>query len=364
MNDNREQPLIPPLIEAMAGVAVENLRAIAVAQLERLNAYQSTIGTLSDSINVDELMRRYRAKRSYFGLAADWFGQQSIWIKILIGAALVAVGYLLSASYILLGIIYAAIAFLLENHYKTTQEQDELIAEDLLHLKQSLIDSINHLDGVSQTIQNTLTSLYELNIQMTDINTKLEENNNDLEEQISQFKEIVLSLEKNKDDLVSSTAELKIKLEAAYSQIHQHEELMGVGAQSIQDSDRSLGETCAGFRASLQKFDAFSSEQQAAIAEYTKLSEILKIRIAEYDQALLEIPHGGSGVFFHLEDHETAIDSSYVQDDVDSTIRESNLLCERLEKEIESQMQMLGHRQASCSNDNSTERRRTYSCEW
>ncbi len=82
MNDNREQLLIPPLVEAMAGVAVENLRAIAVAQLERLNAYQSTIGTLSDSINVDELMRRYRAKRSYFGLAADWFGQQSIWVKI------------------------------------------------------------------------------------------------------------------------------------------------------------------------------------------------------------------------------------------------------------------------------------------
>ena len=42
-------------------------------------------------------------------------------------------------------LFYIAIAFLMQNHFNITQEQDELIAEDLLHLKQSLVDSINHL---------------------------------------------------------------------------------------------------------------------------------------------------------------------------------------------------------------------------
>lgn len=40
MNDSREnlqeQPLLPPLVEAVASITVENLRAIAVAQLERI----------------------------------------------------------------------------------------------------------------------------------------------------------------------------------------------------------------------------------------------------------------------------------------------------------------------------------------
>lgn len=197
MNDDRdhfqEQPFIPPLVEAVANIAVENLRAIAVAQLERITDYQSTINRLSDSINVGELMQRYKARKSYFGMAADWFGQQALWVKLLMGTALIGAAYFLSLSYILIGVIYIAIAFLMQNHYNTTQEQDELIAEDLLHLKQSLVDSISHLDGVSQIIQNTLTALCELNIQMADINLMLEANNTDLEEQIAQFQEIVLS---------------------------------------------------------------------------------------------------------------------------------------------------------------------------
>ena len=367
MNDIRENlqepSLLPPLMGAIANITVENLRAIAVVQLERITAYQSTINVLSDSINVDELMQRYRARKSYFGLAADWFGLQSLWVKALIGAALVGISYLLSLSYILIGVIYVAIAFLLENHHKTTQEQDELIAEDLLHLKQSLVDSISHLDDVSQIIQNTLTSLCELNIQMTDINAKLEENNTDLEDKISQFKEIVSSLEKNKEDLLSSTAELKIKLEAAYSQIHQHQNEMSSSAQSIVESDRSIGETCAGFRTSLEKFDEYTKDQQAVVAEYEKLSAVLKKKIAEYEQALLEL-HQDRCV---LTDHEGKEDdemlfASYDQDEVDRTIIESSLICERLEKEIAAQQS--NPSKLSDRDDQVPERRRTYSCEW
>lgn len=369
MNDARdgfqegEQPLLPPLIEAVANISVENLRAVAIAQLERITTYQSTINALSDSINVDELMQRYKARKSYFAYAADWFGQKSLWMKVLMGAAFVGVAYLLSLSCILIGVIYAAVAFLLENHYKTTQEQDELITEDLLHLKQSLVDSINHLDGVSQIIQNTLTSLCELNLQMTDINTKLEENNSDLARQISQFKEIVLSLERNKETLLSSTAELKLKLEAAYSQIHQHQDTMSTSAQSIVESDRSLGETCAGFRTSLQKFDEFSKDQQAVIAEYEKLSSLLKKKIAEYEQALLEVHERGFASISHeqKDDFDTNF-ASYNQDEVDLTIRESRLICERVEQEIAAQQSNLSRLQES--DDYDSERARAYSCEW
>lgn len=363
MNDSREnlqeQPLLPPLVEAVANITVENLRAIAVAQLERITAYQNGINTLSDSINVDELMQRYKARKSYFGTAADWFGQQSLWIKVLMGAACVSVAYLLSLSYILIGVLYVAIAFLMENHYKTTQEQDELIAEDLLHLKQSLIDSISHLDNVSQIIQNTFTSLCELNIEMIDINTRLEENNTDLEDQISQFREIVSSLEANKEMLLSSTAELKIKLEAAYLQIHQHQDTMSAGAQSIVESDRSLGETCAGFRSSLEKFDEFTKDQQAVVAEYEKLSAVLKRKIAEYEQALFEL-HQDRTIPTNYEGKDDG--DSYNQDEVDRTIREGSLICDRLEKEIAAQQSSLS--KFSGSDEQVSERRRTYSCEW
>ena len=366
MNNSQDnlqgQPLLPPLVETVANITVENLRAIAVVQLERITAYQNGINALSGSINVDELMQRYKARKSYFDMAADWFGQQSLWIKALIGAACVGAAYLLSLSYILITVIYAAIAFLMENHYKTTLEQDELIAEDLLHLKQSLVDSISHLDGVSQIIQNTLTSLYELNIQMTDINATLEENNTDLEDQISQFKEIVRSLEQNKEVLLSSTAELKVKLEAAYLQIHQHQDAMSAGAQSIVESDRSLGETCVGFRTSLEKFDEFTRDQQAVVVEYEKLSAVLKRKIAEYEQALLELHHDRTMLtnYESKEDSEIGL-ASYNQDEVDQTIRESTLICDRLEKEIAAQQSNLSK---FSEPDERTERRRTYSCGW
>lgn len=367
MNDSQdnlqEQPFIPPLVEVVANISVENLRAIAVAQLERITNYQSTINTLSDSINVDELMQRYKARKSYFGMAADWFGQQAIWVKALIGVTFVGAAYLLSLSYLLASVIYIAIAFLMQNHFNTTQEQDELIAEDLLHLKQSLIDSINHLDGVSQIIHNTLTALCELNAQMADINTKLEENNTDLEAQISQFKEIVSSLEQNKEVLLSSTTELKIKLEAAYLQIHQHQNALSTSAESIVESDRSLGETCVGFRTSLERFDEFTKEQQAVVTEYEKLSAVLKKKIAEYEQALLELHHDRAMLtnYESKEDGEIGL-VSYNQDEVEKTIRESSLICDRLEKEISAQQSSLS--KFSDLGDQRLERRRTYSCEW
>lgn len=92
----------------------------------------------------------------------------------------------------------------MENHYQITQEQEELIEEDLLHLKQSLVDSINHLDGVNDIIQQTFTSLYQLTSQMETINSRLEENNANLLSQVTQFKEIVLALQNNKKDLIES----------------------------------------------------------------------------------------------------------------------------------------------------------------
>lgn len=367
MNDERdnlqEQPFIPPLVEAVANISVENLRAIAVAQLERITNYQSTINALSDSINVGELMQRYKARKSYFGIAADWFGQQALWVKALIGVTFVGAAYFLSLSYLLAGVIYIAIAFLMQNHFNTTQEQDELIAEDLLHLKQSLVDSINHLDGVSQIIQNTLTALCELNAQMADINVKLEENNTDLEDQISQFKEIISSLEQNKEVLLSSTTELKIKLEAAYLQIHQHQNALNANAESIVESDRSLGETCVGFRTSLERFDEFTKEQQAVVAEYEKLSAVLKKKIAEYEQALIELDQNSSipTIYEGREDAGITL-ASYNQDEVDQTIRDSAIICERLEREIASGQ--FNVTKFSDSDNQGLEKRRTYSCEW
>ena len=367
MNDDRdhlqEQPFIPPLVEVVANISIENLRAIAVAQLERITDYQSTINILSDSINVDELMQRYKARKSYFGIAADWFGQQALWVKLLMGATFVIAAYLLSLSYILTGVIYIAIAFLMQNHFNITQEQDELIAEDLLHLKQSLVDSINHLDGVSQIIQNTLTALCELNVQMADINAKLEENNTDLEGQIAQFQEIVLSLEKNKAELLSSTVQLKIKLEMAYSQIRQHQNTMSASTQSIVESDRSLGETCAGFRVSLERFDEFTKDQQAVVAEYEKLSALLKKRIAEYEQALLEAHQSSSVPTIHEgREHGEITLASYDQDEVEETIRDSALICDRLERELASWQ--FNVTKFPDSDDHGLERKRTYSCGW
>ncbi|MEI6095669.1 MAG: hypothetical protein WCR08_09490 [Gammaproteobacteria bacterium] len=352
-----------PLAEIAVNITIENLREITSAQLDRLATYQNTISSLSDAINVDELMQRYKAKKSYFAIASDWFGKQHLWLKALIGAAFLGVSYLLSLSFILTGIVYIAIAFLMENHYKTSQEQEELIEEDLIHLKQSLIDSIQHLDGVSSIVQRTLRSLCELNTQLADINGKLEENNTDLERKIAQFKELVLALEKNKDELLSSTATLKNKLDIAYAKIHRHEEEMGAGAQSIRESDRSLGETCAGFKTSLERFDEFTQEQQASIIEYEKLSAKLKEKIAEYEQALRMLPQDhlstastmdyAQSEFFH--DHN-------LQKEADLSIMEGNLLCDRLEQELAKRA--ITNHAAYDLDEGQTERVRRYSCGW
>ena len=335
VQEARHNQLGIPLAEIAVNITIENLRAVASAQLDRLVGYQHTIGLLSDAINVDELMQRYKAKKSYFAIASDWFGKQHIWVKALIGAVFVGASYLLSLSFVLIGIIYVAIAYLMENHYRTSQEQEELIEEDLVHLKQSLTDSIQHLDGVSDIIQRTLSSLYELNTQLSDINSKLEENNTDLKGKIAQFKEIVLALEKNKEELLSSTAILKNKLDTAYAKIHKHEEEMSVGAQSILESDRSLGATCSGFKTSLDRFDEFTREQQASIVEYERLSTKLKEKIAEYEKALIKLyaSHPTAPSITDYEQYVLSHDHN-LQREADLSIAEGNLLCDRLEQEL------------------------------
>ena len=290
-------------------------------------------------------MQRYKAKKSYFAIAAEWFGKQYLVVKIVLGACIIGASYLL-------GIVYLVMAFLMENHYKTTKEQEELIEEDLLHLKQSLVDSINHLDGVSDTRQRTLTSLYQLTPQMENINIRLEENNANLLSQVTQFQEIVLALENNKRDLLESTATLKNQLDVAYTKIHRHEEEMGVSAQSINESDRSLGETCVGFRSSLEKFDEFSREQQASIVEYDRLAAKLKEKIAEYEVALLALSHNPRTVGA-TDDIASEYD---LQLEIDQSIKESALLCDRVEQEIASR--------TLTKHDEFVEKRRTFSCSW
>ena len=363
VQEARHNQLGIPLAEIAVNITIENLRAVASAQLDRLVGYQHTIGLLSDAINVDELMQRYKAKKSYFAIASDWFGKQHIWVKALIGAVFVGASYLLSLSFVLIGIIYVAIAYLMENHYRTTQEQEELIEEDLVNLKQSLTDSIQHLDGVSDIIQRTLSSLYELNTQLSDINSKLEENNTDLKGKIAQFKEIVLALEKNKEELLSSTAILKNKLDTAYAKIHKHEEEMSVGAQSILASDRSLGETCSGFKTSLDRFDEFTREQQASIVEYERLSAKLKEKIAEYEKALSKLyaNHPTAPSITDYEQYDLSHDHN-LQREADLSIAEGNLLCDRLEQELAKRT--IANHPMYDLDDDQTERRRTYSCSW
>lgn len=65
MENNQEHYacLLAPLLEVAVNVNIKNLRAAAAAQLERIVTYQSLIGSLSDSINVNELMQRYKATK-------------------------------------------------------------------------------------------------------------------------------------------------------------------------------------------------------------------------------------------------------------------------------------------------------------
>lgn len=53
---------------------------------------------------------------------------------------------------------------------------------------------------------------------------------------------------------------------------------------------------------------------------------------------------------------------SYNQDEVDRTIRESSLICDRLEKEIAAQQS--SRSKFSEPDEQASERRRTYSCGW
>ena len=112
---------------------------------------------------------------------------------------------------------------------------------------------------------------------------------------------------------------------------------MSSSTQSIVESDRSLGETCAGFRVSLERFDEFTKDQQAVVAEYEKLSALLKKRIAEYEQALLEVHQRSSVPTIHEgREHGEITLASYDQDEVEETIRDSALICDRLERELAS----------------------------
>lgn len=233
----------------------------------------------TDSDEINEFIEKYQANKSYFATTADWYGQQRIWTKILIGAIVVVISYALHLFYVLAGAAYSFIALVMDNHHRMTKEQEELITRDLRTVKKELNGAKLYLQEITQSIESALKSLNTLSTEITDINIGLNSSKKTLEDEVAKFKDLVQSLTESKNKLERSTKELQNQLSAAYAIIETHEKEMSRGVQSIRQSDHILKETCDGFRESLQNFD-FVSQGQA------NMVELLKVKITMLEQQL------------------------------------------------------------------------------
>ncbi len=175
-----------------ASTSTADLKTEAEAQLKRLLHQGKHIGKLQS--NLDIIMQRHRVERSYLSLIAEWYGSKPLWIKvslnISIAATAAAIGAIFNLAAVLgavVGTLYLAITYLLQNDHDITVARDKRLKEDIQQMEEELASTVEHLSELEDSLKAVFTSLYELNCHMADDIQSFEEKITELQENINRF---------------------------------------------------------------------------------------------------------------------------------------------------------------------------------
>lgn len=224
---------------------IDELKANATKQLKKILTQGKNIKDFQS--NIDLIIKRYHTNDSFLDNLANSYGSLSWWIKlgmlastVSIAACIGIVCNLVIVLAVVTFVLYAATVLILENHHAAVLKRDKKLSTDIIELEESLVESVQHINEIEESLTAVFTSLCEMNLQQAEDIEEFESKIVELEAHIKQLIEINGKLDITKNILVDSTQKIGEAFEKAKISLNQLTDSLSKNATELDETDQTL----------------------------------------------------------------------------------------------------------------------------
>lgn len=277
--------IISELLPVVIGTpSLEDLKAAANRQILILSEQKNKL----DGIHTDleQLIQKYNAQKSYFGHAAHWYGEQEWWLKLTVTLLIAGIGSLLYIPVIISIALSLTLSFLLIEHDTVAKERDRLITEDLTAQNRSVEVMLGLLNGTRENLEKGLTSLCEMNLRMGEENTRLRTQVDTVTHQVATVTELNENLQAIIQSLQANELEMTRQLRDMEKALKKYEQMLSEGTRSFATSNQLFQTTTDAMRVNSEVLDHFTKQvgKQVSLFPSTPNSGYSSTRSSPDDQ--------------------------------------------------------------------------------
>ena len=269
-------PLAPSLTTLLS---LDELQTAATSQIAALMQQSTSLDSLSADLNI--LITRYNAQKSYLGYAAQWYGEKSWWLQItliIVAAGIANLLYLPAITSLALSLV---VSFLLLNHHQVSQEHDRLISEDLVNQNASVQQMQQLLLTTKDNLQSNLLILCKMNQDMCRENIRLHDNVDKVTQQVEEQKSLNSSLKLTIEDLQAQVILSNEQISAFQQELMNYKSMIEDGSLAFVTNNRTLGHITASLvtdskklREGATKFCTATDQLNRKVAAFPELTQV------------------------------------------------------------------------------------------
>ncbi|NDH66985.1 MAG: hypothetical protein EBY22_03565 [Gammaproteobacteria bacterium] len=252
---NQAQELIP-LIRTLP--TLDELKIAADLQIAVLGQQRAKLDGISTDLQ--QLIAAYNAQKSLLGHAAQWYGEQIWWLKIIVSIVAAGIAILLYIPFIISMALSLTISFLLLDHHAVATVRDRLITEDLVAQNNSVQEMLGLLNGTRENLEKGLAVLCQMNQEMGVENLRLRDNVDSVTRQVNEYKAINVSLNQTIKTLHKNEEHLNIQLTTLSEQLAQYEDIVASGSHSFAADNQKFKETTAALQADRKQLEKVANQ--------------------------------------------------------------------------------------------------------
>jgi|GEM_PF-5264582 len=249
------QELIP-LIGTLP--TLEELKIAADLQIAVLGQQRAKLDGISTDLQ--QLIAAYNAQKSLLGHAAQWYGEQIWWLKIIVSIVAAGIAILLYIPFIISMALSLTISFLLLDHHAVATVRDRLITEDLVAQNNSVQEMLGLLNGTRENLEKGLAVLCQMNQEMGVENLKLRDNVDSVTRQVNEYKAINVTLNQTIKTLHENEERLNLQLTTLSEQLAQYEDIVASGSHSFAADNQKFEETTAALQADRKQLEKVANQ--------------------------------------------------------------------------------------------------------
>ncbi|HHF7348435.1 TPA: hypothetical protein ACPSKE_001616 [Legionella feeleii] len=262
--------------------SLNSLKIVAHEKLARLNEHQKRFELFKSDL--DLLRKRYYLRQSLIDTAAQWYGQKTIWQKIILTAEVIGIALVASLLFntiALLAIIssYIGLIFLFNNHNARDNKREKDICENIVKMEKNLAESIESFNAVETRLVEVFDAIFQKNEALASYAADLDKKLEALNKQILSLQQAITGLAGVKEVLDASQAlvqssgeQFSLKLdELGKDVLHCTATIRSVTGELISKPDSST--TLTAVRADLSRCETDLVQLTATLKEQAQIAQ-------------------------------------------------------------------------------------------